>query len=112
MLAPFGLAPSHVTDVDLVALGAAVVPMSYWHNRVASVLGVEDIQRALSDSETIARANLVAWGAHPGGVSITESRVLATTYGEAQMIRIRVRGTADFPVVGVAVDGRRGADAR
>ena len=112
VLAPFGLAPSHDTDVDLVALGAAVVPMSYWHNRVASVLGVEDIQRALSDGETIARANLVAWGAHPGGVSITESRVLATTYGEAQMIRIRVRGTADFPVVGVAVDGRRGADAR
>lgn len=94
-LAAFGIAPLVVTDEDLVALGAAVAPASYWHNRVARVLGAEDIDRALADGEAIARANLVAWGAHPAGARTTESRVLATTYGEAQMIRVRVRGVAD-----------------
>lgn len=96
-LAPFGLAPAVTTDDDLVALGAAVAPMSYWHNRVARVLGSADIDLALRDGEGIARANLVASGADPAAVRIAESRVLATTYGEAQMVRIRVRGVAETP---------------
>lgn len=97
-LAEFGLAPAIGTDEDLVAVGAAVAPASYWHNRVARVVGAEDIDRAIADGEAIARANLVAWGAHPSGVRITEARVLATTYGEAQMIRARVRGVAETQV--------------
>ena len=103
-LAVFGLAPLIVTDEDLVAVGAAVAPASYWHNRVARVLGAEDIERALADGEAIARANLVAWGAHPARVRVTESRVLATTYGEAQMIRVRVRGVVDTQGSGIPAE--------
>ncbi len=99
-LESFGIAPTLVTDDDLVAVGAAVAPVSYWHNRVARVVGADDIERVLAEGEAIARANLVSWGALPAGVRITESRVLATTYGEAQMIRVRVRGMADTDASG------------
>jgi hypothetical protein len=105
-LAAFGLAPALVTDDDLVAVGAAVAPVSYWHNRVARVVGAADIERALAEGEAIARANLVAWGAHPAGVRIAKSRVLATTYGEAQMIRVNVRGVADTHVIGLPSEPR------
>ncbi|WP_167758151.1 hypothetical protein [Microbacterium sp. dk485] len=94
-LVPFGLTPAVTTDHDLVALGAAVAPMSYWHNRVVRVTSAADVAQALADGEGTARANLVAAGADPGHVHIPESRVLATTYGEAQMVRIRVRGVAE-----------------
>jgi hypothetical protein len=100
----FGLAPAIVTAEDLVAVGAAVAPMSYWHNRVVHVLGADDINRALAAGEAAARANLVAWGAPPAGVRISESRVLATTYGAAQMIRVRVRGVAETNVSGVPAE--------
>ncbi|MDR5701131.1 hydantoinase/oxoprolinase family protein [Agromyces aerolatus] len=96
-LAPFGLTPAVTTEVDLIAVGAAVVPMSYWHNRVARVTSASEVDGALREGEAIARANLVASGADPLAVRIPESRVVATTYGEAQMVNIRIRGIAATP---------------
>lgn len=93
-LAPFGLAPTAVTDEDLVAVGAAVAPMSYWHHSVTMAQDAAGMNRALQHGETVARANLVAAGAEPAGVRIAESRVLSTAYGETHMVRIRVRGVA------------------
>ncbi|MGP3534770.1 hypothetical protein ACTU3I_08255 [Microbacterium sp. RD1] len=108
-LTPFGLTPAVTTDRDLVALGAAVAPMSYWHNRLVEVASASDIARALSDGEAIARANLVAAGADPGDVRVRESRVLATTYGEAQMVRIRVGAVAAAVPSASSVEPGRGA---
>ncbi|WP_271985869.1 hypothetical protein [Pseudoclavibacter terrae] len=93
-LAPFGLAPTAVTGEDLVAVGAAVAPMSYWHHSATTALDAASMNRALQHGETVARANLVAAGAEPAGVRIAESRVLSTAYGETHMVRIRVRGVA------------------
>lgn len=112
VLVPFGLTPAVTTDDDLVAIGAATAPMSYWHSRVVSVQSAADIDRALTEGEGITRANLVASGAAPGDVRIVESRVLATTYGEAQMVRIRVRGVASTPTALPTVRARPGRSTR
>jgi hypothetical protein len=90
----FGLTPAAITDEDLIALGAAVAPMTYWYNRVVTVQSPAELDEAFREGERRARANLIASGADPADVRIAESRVFATTYGEAQMVRIRVRGVA------------------
>ena len=98
-LAAFEIEPAIVTDADLVAVGAAVAPLSYWYHRVVRVVDAADVDRALRGGEGTARMNLVASGADPDDVRITESRVLGTTYGDAQVVRLRVRGVAPTPDV-------------
>lgn len=104
-LAALGLAPKVVSGADLVAIGAAVAPMSYWYQRVVPVQTATDIEHALRAGEGSARANLVAAGADPGGVHVAESRVLATAYGEAHVVRLRIRAVAETPSIGVRPAG-------
>lgn len=101
-LAVFGLAPAITTTHDLVALGAAVAPLSYWHNCTERIAKQSDLEPALRDAERIAYANLVASGAASESVRFRESRVLATVYGQAQIVRVRVRGVAPTPDLQVA----------
>lgn len=96
-LALFGLAPAITTTHDLVALGAAVAPLSYWHNSIERISNPPEMTLALRDAERITYANLVASGADSEAVLLRESRVLATVYGQAQVVRVRVRGIAPTP---------------
>jgi hypothetical protein len=92
--------PAAVTDDDLVALGAAMAPLTYIYNQVVRVAGVDDVGRALHDGESRARTVLVAAGADPATVRIPERRVQATAYAMAHMVTIRVRGIAPLPGAG------------
>ena len=96
-LVAFGLTASITTDDDLVAIGAAMAPLSHWHNGITRIQVPADVPRALRDGASLAKATLVAVGADPELVRVTESRVLATAYDEAQIVRIRVRAVAETP---------------
>lgn len=96
-LGAFGLEPALITGHALVALGASTAPLSHWHNGIARIVTANDVAKALREGAQIARAALVAAGAAPDDVRVTESRVLATSYDEAQVVRIRVRTVAATP---------------
>lgn len=96
--ARFPLAPTAVVDGDLAAEGAAAAAIVSWGNRMAVVRSAEDIATALERCERSARSALVAAGADPRGVRIAEARVLSSTYGLQETVRLRVRAVADTPV--------------
>lgn len=85
--------PSIVVDGDL----AAIAPLAAWCNRLAFVRSAAEIQDALDGGERFVRAGLVGAGADPGQVRIAESRVLSSTYGMQEVVRLRVRGVAPTP---------------
>jgi hypothetical protein len=95
-LAYFGLAPSASTTVDLVALGAAVAPLSYWRQRLVSVRNSDEIAKALGEARALATARLVSFGAALPDVTVTEAQVVGGTYGDPQVVRVRVRAVAEL----------------
>src|SRR6218665_2514252 len=93
-LEQFGLSVTHYVDHDPAALGAATAPLSYWYDQYVTVRNARDIEKALADAQRLATARLVASGTNPSIVRVSDSRVMGSTYGESQVVRIRVRATA------------------
>lgn len=93
-LAYFGLTATAHAGVDLAALGAAVAPLSYWQQRLVSVRNSDEIAKALNEARALATARLVSFGAALPDVTVTESQVVGGTYGDPQVVRVRVRAVA------------------
>lgn len=111
-LAYFGLAAAAGTDLDLVSLGAALSPLSYWRQRLVRVRSSDEIARALSEARALATARLVSFGAALPDVTVTESQVVGSTYGDPQVVRVRVRAIAAMSESVLVGAGDGGATSR
>jgi len=88
---PLNLVPTLTTDHDTALVGAAVAPMTAWIDRMVTVSGRADLERAQRIAEDDAESAVVQLGASPAQTRIVQSTAYAMPYGDSNIIRIRVQ---------------------
>jgi hypothetical protein len=87
--------PTVRCDVDLIALGAAVAPLSSWADFLAHASTSAELDGVLRATEEELRTQATHWGAAPDDTRVVESSAYTTAYGSRNVIRIRVRVIGD-----------------
>lgn len=99
-LAPYAPEPTVGTDVDLIALGAAVAPLSSWADFLGPASTAAQVTSGLRSTEEDLRAQTIHWGAAPDSTRVVESTAYSLAYGSRNVVRIRVHVIGDWIDVG------------
>lgn len=81
-----------LSSPNLGALGAACSQLVEWFELPVLINSQAEKEQALANAEAKVRARLVSYGARPSQVRILDSRVVGTSYQDANVVTVRVRG--------------------
>ncbi|GAA1589314.1 hypothetical protein [Leucobacter aridicollis] len=101
-----GAGGAELSAPNLGALGAACSQLVEWFESPVLINSPAEKDQALANAEAKVRARLVSYGARPSQVRILDSRVVGTSYQDANVVTVRVRGvggpTPSLALAGVA----------